>query len=369
MHANYNSVVHLGKLVVGAGHPPLVIAEISANHNHDLDRVMAMIEGAHRAGVRCIKLQTWSSDGMTLDLNEGAFVITDPASLWKGYTLHALYERARLPWEWHGPIFEKCRSLGIEVISTPFDEAAVDFLESLNVAFYKIASFENVDLKLIAKIAKTGKPIILSCGLANIRQIAEALECAKAHGAREIILLKCTSQYPASPKNVNLKTLPHMREAFGCLVGLSDHTAGIGVAVASVAYGAAVIEKHFNLQQSDQSLDDAFSIGVQEMQQLVEETTRAWEAQGEVVYGVTADEQSSLQYRRSLYIVNNIKKGEAFTHENVRAIRPGFGMSPKYLEMIIGRRANCDLKRGEPLAWDKVGDVNAYVAEDSVSLC
>lgn len=346
----------LGNIEIGVNHPPLVIAEVSANHNHDFDRVLKMIDAAHQAGVRCLKLQTWASGSMTLDLQEGPFVISDPNSLWKGYTLHALYEKARMPWEWHGPVFERCKELGIEAISTPFDEASVDFLESFNVPFYKIASFENVDLKLIAKVASTKKPMIISCGLADIKQIHEAVECARQNGASDIVLLKCTSQYPANPKNVNLRTLPHMRDLFNCEVGLSDHTQGIGTAIASVAYGGTVIEKHFNLNEDDSSLDDAFSIGAHEMKQLVDECQAAWEAQGSVFYGITDEELNSLQYRRSLYVVQAIKKGEVLSYENVRAIRPGFGLAPKHLPHIIGRQVTEDLKIGTPINWDFIGE-------------
>lgn len=345
----------LGNINIGVDYPPLIIAEISANHNNDFERVTKMIDAASSAGVKCLKIQTWFPGSMTLNIKEWPFLITDEKSLWKGYTLHDLYERAHMPWDWYKPIFQQCKDLGIQVISTPFDIQSVDFLEMMNVPFYKIASFENVDLQLIAKVAQTQKPIIISCGLANIIQISEAVECARDNGAKDIVLLKCTSQYPARPENINLKTLPHMRELFNCEVGLSDHTQGVGVAIGSVAFGATVIEKHFNLSEGDESLDEAFSIDSQKIKMLIDECFNAWAAQGKVFYGITDDEVESLQYRRSLYVIKDIKAGEVFSEENIRAIRPGYGLAPKHYMQLLGRKATQNLHMGTPLSWKYVG--------------
>lgn len=345
----------LGKTEIGLNHPPYIIAEVSANHNQDLNRALKMVDAAKSAGVQCIKLQTWSKGSMSLDIEQPPFLITDAKSLWHGYTLQQLYDEAQLPWEWHKPIIEHARKLGLEVISTPFDAESVDFLETFNIPFYKIASFENVDLPLIAKVAKTKKPIIISCGLANIKEIDDAVTCARDNGASDVVLLKCTSQYPADPSNVNLKTLLNMRETFQCEVGFSDHTPGLGSAVASIMMGAVVIEKHFNLEQSDQSLDAAFSLGAKEMGLLATECLAAWQAKGRVHYGPTTVEQPSLQFRRSLYFVRDLKAGDVITAQDVRTIRPGTGLSPKHLKDILGWSVAKDVSRGTPLSWTIIG--------------
>ncbi|HJV93627.1 MAG TPA: pseudaminic acid synthase, partial [Azonexus sp.] len=276
----------------------------------------------------------------------------DPASLWAGKTLHKLYDEAHTPWEWHAPIFARARELGLIAFSTPFDESAVDFLETLEVPCYKIASFEMTDLPLIRKVAATGKPMIVSTGMSNAAEIDETVRTARAAGCHELILLKCTSTYPATPSNTNLRTIPNLREWSGCEVGLSDHTMGIGAAVAAVALGATVIEKHFTLARADGGVDAAFSLEPDEMRALVVESERAWQALGRVNYGAGAEEKKSLQFRRSLYAAADIRAGEVFTPDNLRAIRPGIGLPPKYLDRLLGKTARRNLARGTPIGWD-----------------
>ncbi len=292
---------------------------------------------------------------MTLDLDEREFHISDQNSLWTGTSLYKLYSEAYTPWEWHEPIFKRARELSMVVFSTPFDDTAVDFLESLSVPCYKIASFENTDLALIRRVAATGKPLIISTGMAEIAELDETVRAARTAGCKDLILLKCTSTYPASAKDTNILTIPHMRKLFGCEVGLSDHTMGVGVSVASVALGATVIEKHFTLNRADGGIDSAFSIEPSEMMQLVRETKVAWEALGSVCYGPTNAEKKSLQYRRSLYIVKDIKKGDILTHDNLRAIRPGLGLPPKYLDLMLGKKVNRDISKGHAFSLDMVG--------------
>ncbi|MDK2801328.1 MAG: hypothetical protein PWQ70_2947 [Clostridiales bacterium] len=339
---------------IGYDFPPFIVAEMSGNHNQSLKRALEIVEAAAKAGVDAIKLQTYTPDTMTLDVNTPDFFIEDKESLWKGRTLYNLYQEAYTPWEWHKPIFEKCRELGLIVFSTPFDETAVDFLEELNVPCYKIASFENTDLPLIKKVASTGKPVVISTGMATVAELDEAVRAAREAGCREIILLKCTSTYPASPEDSNLLTIPHMRDLFGCEAGLSDHTLGIGVAVASVALGATFIEKHFTLSRTEGGVDAAFSLEPEEMKMLVEETKRAWQALGKITYGTTKKEKKSLKFRRSLYVAEDMKTGDKFTPQNLRIIRPGYGLEPKYYELILGKKIRKDVKKGTPLSWDLV---------------
>jgi len=336
---------------IGQGHPPFVIAEMSGNHNHSLDRAMAIVEAAAQAGAHAIKFQTYTADTMTIDAPQPEFQIRDAKSLWNGSTLYSLYEEAHTPWEWHEPLFRRARKLGVIPFSTPFDETAVDFLESLDVPCYKIASFENTDLPLIRRVATTGKPLIVSTGMATLSELDELVKTARAAGCRHLVLLKCTSNYPATPADTNITTIPHMRALFGCEIGLSDHTIGVGVSVASVALGATVIEKHFTLARADGGVDSAFSLEPAEMRQLVEETTRAWQSLGQVTYGPTAAEKGSLQFRRSLYVVQDIKAGDTLSPANVRAIRPGQGLAPRHLNEILGRTALRDAPRGTPLSW------------------
>lgn len=340
---------------IGIGISPFIIAEMSGNHNQSLDRALEIVEAAAKAGAHALKIQTYTADTMTLDLSRGEFYIDDPESLWKGKSLYDLYKEAYTPWEWHRPIFDRCRELGIIGFSTPFDETAVEFLESLDVACYKIASFENIDIPLIRKAASTGKPMIISTGMATVSELDETVRAAREAGCEDIILLKCTSTYPATPENSNLITLPHMRDLFRCQVGLSDHTTGIGVAVAGVAMGATVIEKHFTLSRADGGVDAAFSLEPEEMRALVIECERAWQALGKISYGPTEKEKLSLQYRRSLYVALDMKMGEVFTKENLRAVRPGFGLPPKYYEYLIGKKVKEDVKKGTPVTWDIVG--------------
>ena len=333
---------------------PFIIAEMSGNHNQSLERALKIVEAAAGAGVDAVKLQTYTADTMTIDKSDGEFVITDENSLWKGETLYSLYEKAHTPWEWHKPIFERCRELGILCFSTPFDASAVDFLEELNVPCYKIASFENIDLPLIRKVAKTGKPIIASTGMATVAELDDLVRTARENGCTDLTLLKCTSSYPATPRGTNLRTIPHMRELFNCNVGLSDHTLGIGVAVASIAFGATVIEKHFTLSRADGGVDSAFSMEPMEMAQLVRECRAAWEALGEVRYEHSEQEKKSLQFRRSLYVVEDMKAGDVLTEKNLRCIRPGLGLPPKYYEVLLGKQISCDIKRGSAMTWDMV---------------
>jgi N-acetylneuraminate synthase len=331
---------------------PFIIAEMSGNHNQSLERALKIVAAAANAGAHALKIQTYTPDTMTIDLDEREFHIGDPDNLWTGTSLYKLYGEASTPWEWHKPIFERARELGLIAFSTPFDDSAVDLLESLEVPCYKIASFENTDLPLIRRVAATGKPLIISTGMATVAELDETVRAAREAGCRDLILLKCTSTYPASADNTNILTLPHLREMFGCEVGLSDHTMGIGVSVASVALGATVIEKHFTLDRAEGGVDSAFSMEPAEMSQLVAETGRAWQAMGKVSYGPTEAEKSSIQYRRSLYVVQDIKAGEVLTKENIRAIRPGLGLPAKYLDQVLGRAVKQDAKRGTALKWE-----------------
>lgn len=347
-----SKMIKIANCLIGNKYPPFIIAEMSGNHNQSLDRALAIVEAAAKAGAHAVKLQTYTPDTMTIDIEEGEFYIDDPNSLWKGTSLYKLYQQAYTPWEWHEPIFKRCRKLGLIAFSTPFDETAVDFLESLDASAYKIASFENNHLPLIRKAASTGKPLIISTGMATIAELDKAVRTARDAGCKDIILLKCTSAYPASPEDTNLLTISHMRQLFNVEVGLSDHTLGIGVAIASVALGAAVIEKHFTLSRAAGGVDSAFSMEPEEMKHLVEETHKAWQALGKVSYWTTEKEKASSKFRRSIYIVEDIKKGEEFTSKNLRIIRPGGGLPPKYHDVLLGKKASCDIKRGTPMNWD-----------------
>ena len=333
------------------GQKPFIIAEMSGNHNQSLERALAIVDAAAAAGVDAIKIQTYTADTMTLDIDTGEFFIADKDSLWKGESLYRLYEKAHTPWEWHKPIFDRCKEHGIMGFSTPFDDTSIDFLEELDVPCYKIASFENVDLPLIRKAARTGKPIIASTGMTTVSELADLVQTARDNGCTDLTLLKCTSSYPSSPEGTNLRTIPHMRELFGCDVGLSDHTLGIGVGVASVALGATVIEKHFTLSRADGGVDAAFSLEPDEMAQLVRECRAAALAMGEVRYEMAEQEKKSLQFRRSLYIAEDMRAGDVLTEKNLRRIRPGHGLSPKHYDALLGRQVKCDVKRGTPVSW------------------
>ena len=333
---------------------PFIIAEMSGNHNQSLERALAIVEAVAKSGAHALKFQTYTADTMTLDINKDEFFVSDKANVWQGKTLYELYKEAHTPWEWHRPIFDRARELGLIAFSTPFDGTSVDFLESLDVPCYKIASFENTDIPLIRRVAATGKPVIISTGLANVAELDETVRAARQSGCKDLILLKCTSTYPAAAENTNIKTISHMRELFDCEIGISDHTMGVGVSVAGVALGATVIEKHFTLSRADGGVDSTFSMEPHEMKQLVLETERAWLSLGRVTYGPTVSEIKSIMYRRSLYVVQDIKAGEMLTTENIRAIRPGLGLPPKYIELFIGKNIKSDIPRGTPLTWDLV---------------
>lgn len=337
---------------IGQQHEPFIIAEMSGNHNQSLERALEIVEAAANAGAHALKIQTYTADTMTLDNDSDDFFINDSNSLWKGKSLYKLYEEAYTPWEWHKPIFDLARELGMIAFSTPFDETAVDFLEELNVPLYKVASFENNDIPLLKKIASTGKPMIISTGMASIAVLDETVTAAREAGCKDLVLLKCTSTYPATPENTNITTIPHMKELFNCHVGLSDHTMGIGVAVASVALGATVIEKHFTLNREDGGVDSAFSMEPHEMSSLVAETEKAWQALGKITYGPTNAEKKSMKFRRSIYISKDIEPGDILTKENIRIIRPGYGLEPKYYDQLIGKKVNLSIKKGTPLSWE-----------------
>jgi N-acetylneuraminate synthase len=336
---------------IGPGQRPYLIAEMSGNHNQSLERALEIVDAAAAHGADAIKLQTYTAATMTLNLRMPGFVIEDPNSLWAGRQLYELYEEAHTPWAWHAPIMARALSQGMACFSSPFDATAVDFLESLDAPAYKIASFEVTDLPLIRRVATTGKPMIMSTGMATAGEIDEAVRAARGAGCRDLVLLKCTSTYPATADNTNVSTIPHMRALFGCEVGLSDHTMGCGVSVAATALGATVIEKHFTLRRADGGVDSTFSMEPLELRQLREETERAWQAVGQVGYGPTVAEMKSLAFRRSLYIAQDMRAGEVLTPENLRCVRPGFGLAPKHMDSLLGQRIGRDAVAGTPMAW------------------
>ncbi len=345
---------NIEQYTIGSGHRPFIIAEMSGNHNQSLDRALEIVDAAAKTGAHALKIQTYTADTMTIDIAEGEFFINDKNSLWEGKSLYQLYQEAHTPWDWHKPIFDRARELGMIPFSTPFDDTAVEFLEDLDNAVYKIASFENTDIPLIKKVASTGKPMIISTGMATLEELEESVSAARDAGCKDLVLLKCTSTYPATPENTNILTIPDIRDRFGCHAGLSDHTMGIGVAVASVALGATVIEKHFTLRRADGGVDSAFSMEPNEMQQLVVETGRAFQALGEVRYGATEKETASLVYRRSLYFVENMKAGDEISEQNMRAIRPGLGLPPRYYDELLGKKVRRDIKRGTAVKLEDI---------------
>jgi len=334
---------------IGPGHSPYVIAEMSGNHNGDLDRAFEIMVAARDAGADAIKLQTYTADTITLDHDGPDFKIE--GGPWDGRTLHQLYEEAHTPWEWHEKLFEKGRDLGIALFSSPFDFSAVDFLEGLNCPAYKIASFEIVDLPLIARAAATGKPLILSTGMANREEIGEAVKAARDAGCRDLALLHCVSAYPAKPEEANLCTIGDLAESFDAVVGLSDHTPGMAVSVAAVALGACVIEKHLTLKRSDGGPDAGFSLEPSELSDLVKGCRTAFEALGQVNYTRTIGEEENAVFRRSLYVVRDIAAGEILSGDSIKSIRPGYGLAPKHYEAVLGRLAKHDILRGTPLGW------------------
>jgi N-acetylneuraminate synthase len=337
---------------IGPDYPPYVIAEMSGNHNGDIGRAFALIEAAKAAGADAVKLQTYTADTITIDHDGPGFMIE--GGLWHGRKLHELYGEAHTPWDWHPRLFDHARAVGIACFSSPFDPTAVDFLESLGAPAYKVASFEIVDTPLVACMARTGKPLIISTGLASPEDITDAVAAARDAGARDIVLLHCTSGYPTPADQMHLRTMPDLAAAHGTLVGLSDHTMGTAVAVAAVALGACVIEKHFTLARADGGVDSAFSLEPDELARLVADCRDAWSALGSVHYEEVEAEKAGRDLRRSLYVVADVKKGEPLTPENVRSIRPGHGMAPKHLYEVLGKPAARDLKRGEPLAWELI---------------
>ena len=346
-----NDIV-IGNKKIGNNYPPFLIAEMSGNHNQSLEKALSIIDAAALCGADAVKIQTYTPDTLTIDVSHGEFFISDPHSLWEGRSLYDLYSEAYTPWEWHKAIFERAAEKGIMCFSTPFDETSVDFLESLDVPAYKIASFENNHLPLLRKVAKTGKPVIMSTGIASLSDLDLAVKTLKDNGCKDLMLLKCTSTYPATPENTNLVTIPHMKDLFQCEVGLSDHTMGIGASLAAVALGAKVVEKHFTLDRSEGGVDSTFSLEPNEFQMLVEESKRAFLSLGKVTYGILEAEKNSLSFKRSIYIVEDMEQGEYFSEKNIRIIRPGLGLSPKYFEIIVGKKISRSAKRGTALQWD-----------------
>ncbi|PTS95982.1 pseudaminic acid synthase [Pedobacter sp. HMWF019] len=346
--------IKIEDIVIGKGHKPFIIAEMSGNHNRSLENALAIIDAAADAGAHAVKLQTYTADTLTINVSHNEFNITDPKSLWKGRNLYELYEEAQTPWEWHKPLFERAKERNIMIFSTPFDNTSVDLLEELNVPVYKVASFENNHLPLLKRIAQTGKPVIMSTGISTLADIEIAVRTLRENGCKELILLKCTSTYPATPENTNILTIPHMAQLFDCHVGLSDHTLGVGVSVASVALGARVIEKHFTINRAEGGVDSSFSMEPAEFKVLVEETERAFLALGKVTYGILEEEKKSLTFKRSIYVVQDMNEGDVFTEENIRIIRPGLGLQPKYFEQLIGKKITKAAKRGTALTFDLI---------------
>ncbi len=348
------SDIVFGDIRISSHGAPFIIAEMSGNHNQSLERALEIVRKTAEAGAQALKIQTYTADTMTLNIKRGEFLINHPQSLWNGQSLYELYQKAHTPWEWHQSIFSLCRELGLIGFSTPFDPRAVDYLEKLSVPLYKIASFENIDLPLIRYVAQTGKPIILSTGMATTEEITEAVDAARHNGCRELVLLKCTSSYPAPSSDSHLRTIPELRSRYRCHVGLSDHTLGLGASLASIALGAEVIERHVTLARHDGGVDAPFSLEPHELKQLVRESKSAWEAIGHVQFGPTPSEQMSLIYRRSIYVSKNIKNGETLTPQNVRVIRPGLGLPPKYYDTVIGKKATQDILEGTALTWNMI---------------
>lgn len=347
------SPIRIGSRTIGGSAPCYIVAEVSANHNQSIDRAKEIIREAKKCGADAVKLQTYTADTLTIDCDAEWFKV--PATtLWAGKTLYQLYGEAYTPWDWHRELFDVARDEGLDCFSSPFDASAVDFLEELGAPLYKVASFEIVDTPLLKKIAATGKPVIVSTGMATLSEIDEAVRTLRGAGSGPIMLLKCTSAYPAPPESMNLRTIPHLAQAFGAVSGLSDHTLGSCVAVAAVALGAAIVEKHFTLSRADGGPDAAFSLEPEEFTRMVSDIRQAERALGTVRYEPGPEESKSLCFRRSLFIVENVRAGEALTEKNVRSIRPGHGLPPRHMTEVIGKVAARDIARGTPLAWDLV---------------
>ncbi|MBW1697332.1 MAG: pseudaminic acid synthase [Deltaproteobacteria bacterium] len=346
--------IEIGNRRIGPGEPIYIIAEMSANHGQDFDQAVRILHAAKEAGADAVKLQTYTPDTLTIPSDREYFRIGG-GTLWDGRTLYDLYSEAYMPWEWQPKLKPIAEEIGIGLFSTAYDSSAVDFLEEIDVPVHKVASFENVDVPLIEKMARSGKPLIISTGMASLGEIEKAVQAARNAGATQIALLKCTSAYPAPPDEMNLRTIPHMAEAFGVPVGLSDHTLANEIPVAAVVLGACIIEKHFTLSRSDGGPDSAFSMEPEEFRTMVRAIRNVETALGRVQYRPTTKERESQVFRRSLFVVRNVAAGEVFSSENVRSIRPGYGLPPKFLEMILGRRASRDIRSGTPLTWDLVG--------------
>lgn len=344
--------INIGKYTIGSDNKPFIIAEMSGNHNQSLERALQIVDAAADAGAHALKIQTYTADTITLNARTDDFMINDKNSIWYGRNLYDLYQEAYTPWEWHKPIFNRAIEKGMVAFSSPFDETAVDFLEELNVPCYKIASFENTHFPLIKKVIETGKPFIISTGVATLSDLHDLNTFLTENNAQNYILLKCTSTYPASPENTNIRTIPHMAELFNCQVGLSDHTMGIGVSIAAIALGARVIEKHFTLDRNDGGVDSSFSLEPSELKALVQETERAFLSLGKVNYTLSDKELKSREHKRSIYISSDIKTGELFTQKNTKVVRPAFGLAPKYHEAILGKVASKDIIAGTPLSWE-----------------
>ncbi|MDY0887155.1 MULTISPECIES: pseudaminic acid synthase [Kosakonia] len=345
-----NNFITINGRKIGKDYSPYIIAELSANHNGDINRAYKIMEEAKAAGADAIKLQTYRADTITIDHDSEDFQIH--GGLWDGQTLFNLYKGAQMPWEWHEPLFAKAKELGITIFSSPFDFTAVDLLEKLDAPAYKIASFEAIDLPLIKYVAKTGKPMIISTGMADEAEIQEAIDAAYEGGCRELVVLHCVSGYPAPAADYNLATIPDMAQRFNVIPGLSDHTIDNTTAIAAVVLGASVIEKHVTLDRNGGGPDDSFSLEPSELHALCRDAKTAWQALGRVNYERKESEKGNAKFRRSLYVVKDIKKGELFTTENIKSIRPGFGVAPKFYDHFIGKVATCDIKRGEPLKFD-----------------
>ncbi|MGQ0553983.1 MAG: pseudaminic acid synthase [Planctomycetota bacterium] len=346
--------MRLGTREIGREHPPFVIAELSGNHNQSLERALELVDRAAAAGADAVKLQTYTADTMTLDLRTPDFMVSEPGSLWQGRSLHDLYAEAMTPWDWHAPIQQRCRERGLEFFSTPFDDSAVDFLEQLGVAFYKVASFEATHIPLLRRVGATGKPVVLSSGLATLEELTLAAATLRTAGCRELVILKCTSAYPAQPEHANLRTLPVLSETLAVEVGVSDHTMGLAVPLAAIALGACVIEKHFTLSRAEGGVDSGFSLEPDELALLVREARATWAALGRVHFGPSEGDRSSEKYRRSVYAARDIAAGERLTPENLRIVRPSFGLEPRHYDFVLGRTATQAIPRGTPLRWEHV---------------